>query len=177
MKLIIDSFVTKNQEMTPWFVDCLTKYREHGYNPTIKINPTTQEDELRNGTTYNNFLNSLIKYQGEDLLIGEDDVLIDIDFEDLKEICKPYKNCVLRVVYKKKLKNPAGKTGYYYIGNQLTYVPQDYQEKLIKIMKEYTPSHVDCFFSRCCELNHKILPRPLGKEISHFSHTLQKFRK
>lgn len=176
MKLIIDSFVNRDHEMPSWLVASLGRFLEMGYDPIVKINPTNQKNTRKHGVAWNNFLSSLKKYKGEDLLIAEDDCYVNVDYDDLKQILEPYKNCVVRVVYNKNLKNPAGSNGRYIIGNQLTYIPKEYQEYLISIMDDTHPCIIDCWFSRSKRIKEAVLQNPLGKEIEHYSYLLGKVR-
>jgi len=176
MKLIIDSFVTKDQEMPSWVVASLGRFLEMKYKPIVAIHPTNQRNTRKHGVAWNNFLSSLKKYKGEDLLIAEDDCYVNVDYDDLKQILEPYKNCIVRVVYNKNLKNPAGSNGRYIIGNQLTYIPKEYQKHLISIMDDTNPCIIDCWFSRSKRIKEAVLQNSLGKEIEHYSYLLDKVR-
>ena len=164
MKLIIDTF-PKNDEIQSFTLISYRRFLDKGYNPIIKINK--QYDVKPVKKPYLNFLHSLKKYQGEDLLIAEDDCYIDTRAEDLYPKLTS-KNSITRVVWIHK-----GNYGDEFVGNQLTYIPKEYQEELINLMENSPPTCIDMYFSKKIP---QVVLKSCGREIQHKSQTTGKLR-
>lgn len=165
MKLILDSFA-KNDEVQTFTLQSYRRFLDKGYKPIIKINK--QYDVRPIQRPYLNFLDTLKKYQGEDLLIAEDDCYIDTRAEDLYPQLTT-KNAITRIVWIKK-----GSQSNEYVGNQLTHVPKEFQSELITIMESYKPQCIDMFLSKRVP---QIVLKSCGREIQHISQTTGKLRK
>ena len=161
----MDSYA-KNNEIQKYTLQSYRRFVDMGYEPIIKMNK--DYDLLPVKKPYMNFLDTLKKYQGEDLLIAEDDCFIDIRHDELiSKLCT--KNAITRVVWLKK-----GKNKNEYVGNILTYIPQEFQKELIALMENNKPTCIDMFLSKKVP---QVVMEKCGREIQHLSQTTGKVRK
>lgn len=173
MKLVVNTYLSNTNELHPYLIESICRLRSMDYKPIVKI--TYNNSFQVNHICYINFLEVLRFYKDEDLLIAEDDLFINKNYEELKILLENKKG-IVRCAYQHSPKSIKGKDGHFYIGTQLTFIAKDYINTLIEIMEKSKPQHLDLYFSK----NKEILIEKIdsiGDEIEHYSNIAKGIRK